>query len=85
MKNLSTKDTGYFICQIEQEDYSAQILFFVKLIQKATLKTPVILQDGLQHVTKGSSLHVKCTVNIGTDNNYIFYWTTPRNSVSNYY
>ena len=81
MKNLSAKDSGYFICEVNQDDLFMQIFFFVKLVQKATLKTPVILHDGLQHVTEGSNLHVKCTVNIGTDNSFIFYWTTPRNAV----
>lgn len=81
MKNLRATDSGYFTCQVEQNDISGQIYFGVKLLQN-TLKTPVILEDGLQHVTKGSSLHIKCSVNIGIDNNYVFYWSTPRNSVT---
>ena len=81
MKNLSAKDSGLFTCQVQQNELLSRILFIVKLVQKNTLKTPVILKEGLQHVTTGSSLHVKCRVTIGIDNNFSFTWTTPRNSV----
>ena len=80
MKNLKARHSGPFICQINQED-SHQIVFIVKVVQNGTLKTPVILKDGLQHVTKGSSLNVSCTVNIGIDNSFAFNWITPRKSV----
>ncbi|XP_001600926.2 vascular endothelial growth factor receptor 1 isoform X2 [Nasonia vitripennis] len=82
MENLSALDSNTYFCEIEHNGTTETLTFLVKLIQKSTLKTPVILKDGLEYVTKGSSLHVKCTVTIGIDNNFDFYWTTPRNSSS---
>lgn len=85
MEHSSALDSNTYTCEIEHNDTSEQQTFLVKLVQKSNLKTPVILKDGLEYVTKGSSLHVKCTVTIGIDNNFGFYWTTPRNSVKLFY
>ncbi|KAJ8675278.1 hypothetical protein QAD02_011064, partial [Eretmocerus hayati] len=82
LKGGFTADTDVYACRVGQDDISAEISFIVKLLQTAPMTPPVISDEGLQHVTKGSSLHVKCSITIGIDNRHAFFWTTPRNSTS---
>ncbi|CAB0039875.1 unnamed protein product [Trichogramma brassicae] len=83
VKNLSTEDTGTFVCSIRKDDgevatYEGTII----VTYGAGLKKPEILSTGLEHVTKGSRLSVKCQIVIGTDLRYEFHWVTPRTSAS---
>ncbi|XP_014228085.1 vascular endothelial growth factor receptor kdr-like isoform X1 [Trichogramma pretiosum] len=83
VKNLSAEDTGTFVCSIRKDDGEVATYEGTIIVTTPTgLKKPEILSSGLEHVTKGSRLSVKCQIVIGTDLRYEFHWVTPRTSAS---
>ncbi|XP_014211548.1 vascular endothelial growth factor receptor 1-like [Copidosoma floridanum] len=82
IENTTILDSDYYTCETD-EDVSSQVIYiYLLIINKDSLKKPIIKTDGLEHVTAGSTLSVKCVVEMGIENPYSISWKTPRNSTS---
>lgn len=82
IKNMTAIDTGVYYCMTETDNEDELEFNVIVLQKKNIIKDPVILDENLHHVTKGTELNVTCTAQINSDTGYTFLWTTPNEMVT---
>ncbi|XP_023248412.1 vascular endothelial growth factor receptor 1-like [Copidosoma floridanum] len=83
IKNSKFSDIGSYSCEVNQDGFSQKLYFNLSVIKKNQKKPLIeasIGADGMKHVVAGSTLNIKCKVEITMDNPYNISWETPYNT-----
>ncbi|XP_015606080.1 vascular endothelial growth factor receptor 1 isoform X2 [Cephus cinctus] len=78
-KNIKIKNSNFYKCTVEHNDFTLDIFCHIKVEANVKLNLPHIYNESIGHVVWGENLKANCTVNVG-HGSFNLQWIPPNNS-----